>query len=260
MLKKILALCLLVSLGSVAQAYEALDPSSTWNIQIAEPGSGRMLLEPNLPSRDSSMFINIADVANAISQNIGGVGNPVVVTGTITTVISGSSDITGNVSIRLHEDTAALPVTGTNTVLQAPGETWTVTGSSTVYQDPAGLWQTIYGVNALLGTDLSTENFGPAVSGNISANAARLFSFSAFNDASTDQWLMFFTNTDTLYPAALKRIYLIPAEDQIVLGKEEFGPNGLYFSPALTWGVSTTANAFTSGDGQDTKIQAIYAQ
>ena len=126
--------------------------------------------------------------------------------------------------------------------------------------DDADPFSILQAMNGSASNDLSTANFGPAVSGNITLSDCRIYAFSAYNDSPADTFLQLYNADDVNYPNKLLRMYLIPAEDQIVLSREDFGPLGTLSVGGLTWAISTTANAFTSGDPQDYKIMCIYAQ
>jgi len=105
---------------------------------------------------------------------------------------------------------------------------------------------------------VSSENFGPVSTGNI-AGPLNLYGFDVWNKSPNDQYLFLYNDVDTV-AASAKKMYLLPAVDNLVIGLNELGGSPYFFGAGLTLGVSTTDNvaSFTAGDPLDTKWTVRY--
>ena len=352
--KKILLVSALLFGGTISAApvVPPVPLSTTYDITSqGVPASGRVLIEPKTSSPDQfATYVNFGDLVDVVSTNM--VGGAITVTGTVSTVSgAGVQEITGNVAVRLAEDTAALVVTATLTVLQSSIDTnsvaWVTTGNATITQLPNGVWnvtgpiqvlqepQTSFGVAQVPGEVwsvtgpvqvLQAENetwtiiqksgdvwnvTGPiqvlqgttdfwsvtaqatilldpslssgmptrkqvyafedgwnvtsnlvggnrVVSGNISTSGGNIVMIKCANDAPTDQWLFITSDVDMLNPIPEISPVIIPADDEVILGLDDFGGSPIYSASGFTWGLSTTANSYVGGDANDCRASFRY--
>ena len=101
----------------------------------------------------------------------------------------------------------------------------------------------------------ASQNFSEtATTGNFTSTATNLYSLDLINSSSSDLFGILYDALDTT-AASAKKVYLIPQQDENVLGLNEFGGSPLYFSTGMTLGISTTDNVSSFAPADPATVQ-----
>ena len=114
----------------------------------------------------------------------------------------------------------------------------------------------------IIGTEtIPTITIGTVPTSDLKATAGNVMYASVYNANAAARYLWIFNATSsTAALANAKRVYLIPATNQIALSAADLGGTemGLYCDTAIAWGFSTSPTTFTVGAGSDCVAQFEY--
>lgn len=96
------------------------------------------------------------------------------------------------------------------------------------------------------------QNLGAAVSAAIKTSSGNVFSISCHNENASDRYFQLHDSISAPAAAAVpKHSFLVSTNNQIIIGVDFFGQQGLHFSTGIAFGFSTTKDTYTAGAAGD---------
>lgn len=108
-------------------------------------------------------------------------------------------------------------------------------------------------------TILNYSSVAASAGANVKSSAGRVYSVSCLNLATDIRYLQLFNDT-TPTGTPLESIAVYPDGGQLALGQDYFSDEGLNFSTAISWGISSTPTVYTAGSSADAIVNIKYAE
>lgn len=244
------------------QADALVDVASIINT-VYDSTNGLIKTSATVTTGDINVDNTSLDTSGLIGKNSGGDFAVTYASSTTLTIgaLSDESALTADDIIAVQHITSAGAVTATHTrddkTMAISAGVLTVTGAAFASGDSFVIYTNIDRRDVV---PLLFTNRGAAASAAVKTSAGRVQSFTCRNkNAVTDFYFQLFNSASAPSAAAVPSYsFMIPNDQQLVIGTDFFTDSGISFSTGIAWGWSTTEDTFTAATATDQTTHILY--